>query len=343
VTGVPAASPAPADAPPGPVRRWVMGARPRTLAAAAVPVVVGTCAGWWSASPSARGLVPGGKGGSGWFLTGVVGGPDHVLWWRALAALVVALAVQVGTNYANDYSDGVRGTDAGRVGPVRLVASGLAAPASVRLAAMACFGVAGIAGLMLAAVTTWWLVPVGAVCFAAGWLYTGGPKPYGYLGFGELFVFVFFGVVATVGSWYVQYPHLGAGAGRSFALTYDHWLALWLSVPVGLLATALLEANNLRDIAGDRQTGKRTLAVRLGRRRAGRLYVALLIGTAAGVVLVAAVRPWALLALLAAPLAFRPVRLALSDAEGRELLGVLGATGRIQLVVGLLLCVGILV
>ena len=279
-------------------------------------------------------------GGSGWFLSGVVDGPAHVLWWRALGALVVALAVQVGTNYANDYSDGVRGTDAGRVGPVRLVASGLATPASVRRAAVACFAIAGVAGVALSAVTTWWLVPVGAACFAAGWLYTGGPKPYGYLGLGELFVFVFFGVVATVGSWYVQHPHLtlstpGSGHGQ--------WLALWLSIPVGLLATALLEANNLRDIAGDREGGKRTLAVRLGRRRAGGLYVALLAGAAAGVVLVAAVRPWALLALLATPLAVRPVRTALSEAEGRDLLGVLGATGRIQLVVGALLCVGILV
>ncbi|MHB8219626.1 MAG: 1,4-dihydroxy-2-naphthoate polyprenyltransferase [Acidimicrobiales bacterium] len=345
---MPAASPAPADAPPGPVRRWVLGARPRTLAAAAVPVMVGTCAGWWSASPSALGPAPEGAGGSGWFLTGMVDGPGHVLWWRALAALVVALAVQVGTNYANDYSDGVRGTDTGRVGPVRLVASGLAAPSSVRLGAVACFGVAGVAGLALAAVTSWWLVPVGAVCFAAGWLYTGGPKPYGYLGLGELFVFVFFGMVATVGSWYVQHPHLApgalpAGAHRPLALSYDHWLALWLSIPVGLLATALLEANNIRDIAGDRRAGKRTLAVRLGRRRAGWLYVALMVGTVVGVALVAAVRPWALLALLALPLAVRPVRTALSDAEGSELLGVLGATGRLQLAVGLLLCVGILV
>lgn len=340
MSGTLAALPAPAAVPLGSVRRWVAGARPRTLAAAALPVLVGTCAGWWSASPSAQGSSPRVAGGSGWFLTGVVDGPAHVLWWRALGALVVAVAIQVGTNYANDYSDGVRGTDVDRVGPVRLVASGLAPPVWVRRGALLCFAVAGVAGVALAAVTTWWLVPVGAACFAAGWLYTGGPKPYGYLGLGELFVFAFFGVVATVGSWYVQHPHLtfaipGSGHGQ--------WLALWLSIPVGLLATALLEANNLRDIKGDREAGKKTLAVRLGRRRAGGLYVALLVGAAAGVVLVAAVRPWALLALLAAPLAVRPVRLALSDAEGRDLLGVLGATGRIQLVVAALLCVGILV
>ena len=160
----------------------MLGARPRTLAAAAVPVAVGTAAGWWLPGPVHR-----------------------IIWWRAVCALVVALAVQVGTNYANDYSDGVRGTDEGRVGPLRLVASGLASPTAVRRAALLSFGVAAVAGLALAAATSWWLVAVGAACFVAGWLYTGGPKPYGYLGLGELFVFVFFGLVATVGSAYVQY------------------------------------------------------------------------------------------------------------------------------------------
>ncbi len=332
----------PAATPSGGVRDWVLGARPRTLAAAAVPVMVGTCAGWWSASPSARGPVPGTPGGPWWLLTGVVDGPGAVLWWRALAALVVALAIQIGTNYANDYSDGVRGTDTERVGPVRLVASGLAEPSSVRLGALVSFGIAGLAGLALAAVTTWWLVPIGAACMAAGWLYTGGPRPYGYAGLGEPFVFAFFGVVATVGSWFVQYPHLGAGPGHGATAVLGHWLALWLSIPVGLLATALLEANNLRDIAGDRRAGKLTLAVRLGRRSAGRLYTGLLVGAMLGVVLVALVRPWALLALLAVPLAVRPVRTVLSGAEGRDLLPVLGATGRIQIAVGLLLCLGIL-
>src|SRR3954454_194448 len=189
------------------VNRWVAGARPRTLPAAIVPVVVGT------AVASAQG---------------------EGIWWRAAAAMVVALAVQVGTNYGNDYHDGIRGTDDVRVGPVRLVGSGLAAPASVRRAALLSFAVAGIAGLTLAAAVSWWLLLVGAVSFAAGWLYTGGPKPYGYYGLGEVFVLLFFGVVATVCSAYVNLERLTA-------------LSFLASVPVGLLATALLVVNNLRD------------------------------------------------------------------------------------------------
>jgi len=292
---------------PGTLRRWVLGARPRTLAAAAVPVAVGTACGWW--------------------LTGPV---HRIIWWRALCALIVALGVQVGTNYANDYSDGVRGTDEVRVGPLRLVASKLASPRAVRRAALLSFAVAAAAGLALAAATSWWLVAVGAACFVAGWLYTGGPKPYGYLGLGEVFVFVFFGLVATVGSAYVQHPHLA-------------WLPVAAAVPVGLLATALLEANNLRDIAGDRRADKRTLAVRLGRSNAGWLYVGSLAGVVVGVALVAIVRPFALLALLAVPLALPLVRTVRSGAEGRDLLPVLGGTGRLQLVVGLLLTIGIIV
>jgi 1,4-dihydroxy-2-naphthoate polyprenyltransferase len=283
------------------------------MSAATVPVLVGTAVGWWSRS----------RGGGGH----LVAGPGVVIWWRAACALVVALALQVGTNYANDYSDGVRGTDHGRVGPLRLVASGAAPAASVRRAAWICFAVAGVAGLGLAAVTTWWLLPVGAACVAAGWLYTGGPRPYGYLGMGELFVFAFFGVVATVGSAYVQ-------SGR-----FDLW---WACVPVGLLATALLEANNLRDVEGDAATGKRTLAVRLGARRARWLYAGSMAGVAVGVVLVSLVRPWALLALAALGLAVRPSRAVLDGAQGRELLPVLGETGRVQLAVGVLLALGVL-
>ena len=299
---------------PGPLARWVAGARPRTLAAAAVPVVVGTAVGWWIRSGAHAGAQ-------------TVAGPGAVIWWRAVLALVVALAIQVGTNYANDYSDGVRGTDRGRIGPLRLVASGAAAPASVRLAALVCFGVAGVAGLALAASTAWWLVAVGAACLAAGWFYTGGPKPYGYLGLGEVFVFVFFGVVATEGTAYVQ--------ARSFAL----W---WACIPVGLLSTALLEANNLRDVAGDAAAGKRTLAVRVGPRRARWLYVGSLAGVAAGIAGVAVVRPWALLALGALALAVRPSRAVLEGAEGRDLFPVLGRTGQLQLALGALLALGIL-
>ena len=298
---------------PGPVRRWVLGARPRTLAAAVVPVVVGTAA----AHP----------------LQTTADLPGHS-WWYALGALVVALAIQVGTNYANDYSDGIRGTDDARVGPLRLVASGLAPATAVRRAALIAFGVAGVVGLALAWATSWWVLAVGAACLAAGWLYTGGPRPYGYAGLGELFVFLFFGLVATVGTYYVQ------------TLRLDRW-PVWLAAAlVGLLATALLLANNLRDIETDRQTGKRTLAVRTGRRAGGWLYVACvtlpfavaLVWGVWSVATGAPVHPAApFLPLLAAPLAAAPVGLAGSDASGRELLPVLGATGRLQLVFGALL------
>ena len=288
---------------------WIAGARPRTLPAAIVPVLVGTaCAvrdtGDW----------------------------DHgIIVWRALAAMVVSVAIQVGTNYANDYSDGVRGTDAVRVGPVRLVASGLASASSVKRAALVSFGVAAVAGLALAAAAGWWLLAVGAAAFLAGWFYTGGPRPYGYAGFGELFVFVFFGLVATVGTTFVQLEKI---TGLSVAA----------AVPVGLLATALLVTNNLRDIPTDRVAGKHTLAVRIGDRATRLLYVAM-VGAVFVVIVAIAVadRSWAALALAGAVFAVEPVRAVMSGASGRELIAVLGATGRTQLVTGLLLAIGIAV
>ncbi len=303
------------EAVPGPASRtraaqWVEGCRPRTLPAAVVPVLVGTCS---AVSLGDRHLT----GGS-------------IVWWRAVAALVVALAVQVGTNLANDYADGVRGTDDARVGPTRLVASGVATPKAVRNAALASFGVAAVAGLALAVATTWWLLVIGAACFVAGWTYTGGPAPYGYLGLGEVFVLAFFGGVATVGSAYVQLGHWW-------------WLPVLASLPVGFVAVALLEANNLRDLQGDAAVGKRTLAVRLGGRRAPWLYVGALLAAGAGVAAVAVLRPWALVALLVAPLAVEPVRRVRRGATGRELLPVLGATGRLQLLGGVALAVGLLV
>jgi 1,4-dihydroxy-2-naphthoate octaprenyltransferase len=281
--------------------RWVVGARPRTLPAAVVPVLVGT------AVASAEG---------------------EVIWWRAAAAMIVALAIQVGTNYANDYHDGIRGTDDVRVGPVRLVASGLAAPAAVKRAAVLAFAVAGVAGLALAAATTWWLLVVGAVSFAAGWLYTGGPRPYGYYGLGELFVFIVFGVVAPTGSAYVHLEHITG-------------LALLASVPVGLLATALLVVNNLRDIPTDTVARKRTLAVRLGPSNTRALYVTCVSAPFVAAVLIALSRPFALLALVAIVAAVAPVRRVLSGAEGRDLIPVLQDTGRLQLVFGILLAIGI--
>ena len=285
------------------MNRWVAGARPRTLPAAVVPVLVGT---------------------------GVAGGDGSFRPVRAVLALVVALAVQVGTNYANDYSDGVRGTDDARVGPVRLVASGLAPATDVKRAAWLSFAVAAVAGLGLAALTTWWLVLVGALCIAAGWLYTGGPAPYGYLGFGELFVFVFFGLVATVGTAYVQTEDVTRVA-------FDAGTA------VGLLAAALLVVNNLRDIPTDAAAGKRTLAVRMGDRRTRQFY-ALLVALAFVQLLAVAAggRPWSLLAFGAAPLAVEPVRAVLRrGALGPALIGVLQSTARLELAFGVLLTVGL--
>jgi 1,4-dihydroxy-2-naphthoate octaprenyltransferase len=241
---------------------------------------------------------------------------------------VVAVALQIGVNYANDYSDGVKGADAGRVGPVRLVASGLATPGAVKRAALAAFGVAGLSGLALAAAAGWWLVAVGAVCVAAAWLYTGGPKPYGYAGLGELSVFVFFGLVATVGTAYVQTGQLTA-------------LEALAALPVGLMAVALLVVNNLRDIPGDTAAGKRTLAVRIGTGATRWLYGACALGAVALIVPAALSRPWALLALLALPAALLPVRAVARGAEGPALIPVLGGTGRAQLILGLLFAIGL--
>jgi len=260
--------------------------------------------------------------------TAVASADGSVIWWRAVAALVVAVAIQVGTNYANDYSDGIRGTDEARVGPLRLVASGLATPQAVRGAAVASFGVAAVAGLALAAAAGWWLVAVGAACVAAGWFYTGGPRPYGYVGLGEVFVFVFFGLVATVGTAYVQLERITG-------------LAVAAAVPVGLLAVALLVVNNLRDIPTDTRSGKRTLAVRLGAPATRHLYAGTVLVPFAVAVAIAVARPWSLLTLLALPLAVPPVRQVLGGEEGPGLIKVLGATGRLQLVFGGLLAIGI--
>ena len=285
-----------------PVRHpWVVGARPRTLPASVVPVLVGTGA-----------AVAYGAG----------------IWWRALLAGVVALALQVGVNYANDYSDGVRGTDSARVGPVRLVAGGLEPPAAVKRAALVALGLAGLAGLALAAVAGWWLIALGAACVGAAWFYTGGPRPYGYVGLGEVSVFVFFGLVATTGTSYVQTEVLTS-------------LEVLAAVPVGLMAVALLVVNNLRDIPGDTVAGKRTLAVRIGAPATRRLYEGCVVLAVLLVVPIAVMRPWALLGLAAFPFALVPVRAVASGADGPALIPVLGATGRAQLVLGVLLAVGL--
>lgn len=245
--------------------------------------------------------------------------------------MVVALAIQVATNYANDYSDGVRGTDdETRVGPVRLVGSGLAEPSAVKRAAVVSFAVAGVAGLALAAATTWWLLLVGAASFAAGWFYTGGPKPYGYHGLGEVFVFVFFGLVATVGSAFVQTENVTG-------------LTVLCAVPVGTLATALLVVNNLRDIPTDAVSGKRTLAVRLGDKRTRWFYVALMVVPYLVLPAIAVLgdRPVALIALLGLFTAVSPINSVMRGAIGRDLIAVLGGTGRAQLAYGALLALGL--
>lgn len=261
-----------------------------------------------------------------------VGEGEAIIWWRIIAAATVALALQVATNYANDYSDGVKGTDTARVGPTRLVASGLAPAGAVKRAALAMFGVAAVAGGALAVAVGPELLVVGAAAIAAGWFYTGGSKPYGYYGFGELFVFVFFGVVATAGTTYVLLERV---TGASWAL----------SVAVGFLACSLLVVNNLRDIPTDTAAGKRTLAVRLGDRATRALYASLVAGAAAVIAAVAiATERWAVALGVLGPVVVGAVavRAVLAGARGPALIPVLGRTGRTQLATGALLVAGLL-
>ena len=280
---------------------WIHGARPRTLSASVAPVVVGTAAA------------------------------GHAEAWRFVAALLVGVGLQVGVNYANDFHDGVRGVDTSeRLGPPRLTASGMASPRAVLTASLACIGVAGFAGLALAAATTWWLVPLGAVAMLALWLYSGGPRPYAELGLGELMVFLFFGLMATVGTAYVQAETVRPAA----------W---WCGVAMGLLAVAILVANNLRDIPTDALAGKRTLAVRLGDARTRVLYRACIAGAFGTIVLgaIAGDLPAAsLLALGAALVAWRPLAL-VGSATGRSLIAVLVGTGLVQVVFAALLALGL--
>jgi 1,4-dihydroxy-2-naphthoate octaprenyltransferase len=274
---------------PGPFRKWVQAARPRTLPTVLVPVAVGAS------------LVR----------------PASIEWANTLWCAAVGLALQIGTNYANDYSDGVRGTDRERVGPFRLTASGLVAPSRVRLVAWLFFGIAAAAGLELASRTSWWLVAIGLSAILAGWFYTGGPRPYGYYGFGEFFVMVYFGFVATVGTSYVQHGVVPASS----------W---WFGLAMGALACALLEANNLRDVAGDQLSGKKTLAARLGRERASWLYAACVALVAVGLSVGGEFVVGALVVVVFVP----ELRLAFSSKNGRELLPLLKATSMTQLFAG---------
>ena len=274
------------------VAQWIEGARPRTLPNAVAPVIAGTGAAAW------------------------VGG---AVWWKALLALVVALALIIGVNYANDYSDGIRGTDDERAGPLRLVGSRLASPRAVLTAAVTSLAIGAAAGLALALVSNPWLIAVGAVCIAGAWLYTGGSKPYGYQGLGEVAVFVFFGLVAVLGTQYTQ------------AMRVD-WVGLAAAVVMGSLSSAVLVANNLRDIPTDTTSGKITLAVRLGDARTRRLYIGLLVVAAVLTVALAWATPWCLLGLVASPLAVRAARPVLTGQGGPGLIPVLRDTGLTMLV-----------
>ncbi|MDQ4089836.1 MAG: 1,4-dihydroxy-2-naphthoate polyprenyltransferase [Actinomycetota bacterium] len=280
---------------------WFQGARPRTLGAAVSPVLVGTA---------------------------VASRYGEVIWWRALLCLLLAVALQVGVNYANDYSDGVRGVDTQRRGPVRLVAGGLATPASVKWAAMLSFAAGGLMGIVLAVAVDWRLIVVGAVSILAAGLYSGGPKPYASSGLGEVMVLVFFGFVATCGSAYVHLERVP-------------WLAVAAALPVGLLACAILLVNNLRDVDSDRDVGKRTLAVRVGKARTRMLYRASIVLSVLTVLAMATEAPAALLALPAAPLALAPLRTVATKSDPPSLVQALIATARLQLVFSALLAAGL--
>ncbi len=284
--------------------QWVAGARPRTLPAAVAPVLLGTAAALATDAADAV---------------------------RAVLALAVALALQVGVNYANDYSDGIRGTDEVRAGPVRLVGQRLAEPRAVKVAAFAAFGVGAVVGLLLVVLSgAWVMLPLGAGAVLAAWRYTGGDNPYGYRGLGEVYVFVFFGLLATLGTEYTQAGHVT-------------WFGLAGAVGVGAVASAILVANNLRDIPTDTEHGKHTLAVRLGDARTRRLYVGLLVVSVLALVLLALAEPWVLVAVLALPLAVRAAGVVRAGTTGPGLVPVLAATGLYEVAYALLVLVGVVV
>ena len=280
------------------MNKWILGARLRTLPAAIAPVLVATALAGSEFKAS-----------------------------RAVLALLVSLSLQVGVNYANDYSDGIRGTDTDRVGPTRLTASGLATPGAVKRAAYISFLIGAIAGLILAAQTSWWLILIGGVAILAAWGYTGGQNPYGYSGFGEISVFIFFGLVATMGTFYVQ----------TESVTFQSALA---SIPIGALACAILAVNNIRDREKDFLTGKHTLAVRLGDRYARYSFVFLIVSAHAGAI--ATIFPWGAITLLAAPISLSISRKVLKGAHGKELIPMLGATGKLQLLFAAIFSIALL-
>ena len=279
------------------MNKWVLGARPHTLSAAIAPVIIASA------------------------LAG-----SEFNWFRAALALKVAVWLQIGVNYANDYSDGVKGTDENRIGPTRLVASGLASATAVKNAAFISFAIASIAGVWLSLLTSPLLIVVGMLAIAAAWGYTGGKNPYGYSGLGEVSVFTFFGLVATMGTFYAQTEELTA-------------LSFIVAIPMGALACAILEINNIRDRAQDEQVGKRTLAVRLGDAKARQVFVSLLV--LAHVAAIATLIPVALLTLLVAPLSYSISKTVLSGVSGKDLIPVLGRTGKLQLMFAIVFAVAL--
>jgi 1,4-dihydroxy-2-naphthoate octaprenyltransferase len=281
--------------------QWIAGARPKTLPAAIAPVIVGTAFAGYNAQ-----------------LT------------NFLLALIVGVSLQVGVNYANDYSDGIKGTDNDRIGPMRLVGSGAASPESVKRAAYLSFLLAAVAGLILSARTNWLLILIGALAIIAAWTYTGGRKPYGYFALGEVAVFIFFGLVATIGTYYVQVN----------SISLEVFLA---AIAMGSLASALLVVNNLRDLAKDAAAGKITLAVRLGDKQSRNLYKALLLIPLLIAILLLPTSPYFLLAAAAAPLIRTSIKAVSSGASGSALIELLAKTGRIQMIYGLALSLASLI
>ena len=280
------------------MNKWILGARIKTLPAAIAPVIVGTSLA------------------------------DQIKIINALLALIVSLSLQIAVNYANDFSDGVRGTDTNRVGPTRLVASNLATASSVKNASFISFFVAIIAGTLLAFNTSVWLIAVGLISILAAWGYTGGKKPYGYLGFGELAVFIFFGIVATVGSYYVQVEQISSSA-------------LLLSIPMGSLSCAILVINNLRDLNQDKLVSKRTMAVKLGDANTRIFYLLLLVIAQISAAAVASINNYALLTLLWLPLTYSAANQVLKGASGKELITILGKTSRLQFLLALTLAISL--
>ena len=282
------------------MNKWVLGARVRTLPAAVAPVLVGT-----SFAPK-------------------------ISWINAGLALIVSLSLQIAVNFSNDYSDGIRGTDANRVGPTRLVATGLATAKAVRTAAFLSFAIACLAGTLLSLNTTLWLILVGMISVLAAWGYTGGKRPYGYLGFGEFSVFIFFGLVATIGSYYVQAQQI-------------NWQIVLLSIPVGSLSCAILVINNLRDRPLDEMAGKQTLAVKLGDQKTRFFYGFLLLITQVSVLLAISINKQIVLALICLPMVYRVLMMVLRGAKGEELIAVLGKTARVQLITAILISLALLI